>query len=165
MTIAVVAGRLGASRGLDQRRAVDDGLERGQETEGSSRFAHGGCDGTPRPVRLGGRIGRGCYRGDVTTRHVRFALHDVTFGGVSLPGATVDCWDDSEGHSRWSARIVTRVGPALDEGELTGRTADGRSLSGHAVVADRQVGAGGRRETLVELHGSGELAGLVVPSD
>jgi hypothetical protein len=101
----------------------------------------------------------------VTTRHVRFAIHDVTFGGVSLPGATVDCWDDSEGHSRWSARIVTRVGPALDEGELTGRTADGRSLSGHAVVADRQVGAGGRRETLVELHGSGELVGLVDPAD
>jgi hypothetical protein len=98
---------------------------------------------------------------DVTSRHSRFALLDVTFGGVSLPGATVDCWDDSEGHSQWSARIVTRVGPALDEGELTGRTADGRSLSGYAVVANRQVGAGGRRETLVELHGSGELRGLV----
>ena len=48
------------------------------------------------------------------------------------------------------------------KGELTGTTADGRALSGHAVVADRQVGAGGRRETLVELHGSGELRGLVV---
>jgi hypothetical protein len=102
------------------------------------------------------------YRGPVTTKHVRFAIHDVTFGGIGLPGATVDCWDDSEGHSRWSARIVTRVGPALDEGELTGRMADGRSLSGHAVVANRQVGAGGRRETLVELHGSGDLHGLVV---
>ena len=101
--------------------------------------------------------------GDVTSRHRRFALLDVTFGGVSLPGATVDCWDDSEGNSQWSARIVTRVGPALDEGELTGRTADGRSLSGHAVVGDRQVGAGGRRETLVELHGSGDLHGLVDP--
>ena len=102
----------------------------------------------------------GCYRGVVTTRHLRFAIHDVTFGGISLPGATVDCWDDSGGASRWSARIVTRVGPAIDEGELTGTTADGRALSGHAVVADRQVGAGGRRETLVELHGSGELRGL-----
>ena len=105
----------------------------------------------------------GCYRGVVTTRHLRFAIHDVTFGGVSLPGATVDCWDDSEGTSRWSARIVTRVGPAIDEGVLTGRMADGRTLSGHAVVADRQVGAGGRRETLVELHGSGELHGLEGP--
>ena len=78
----------------------------------------------------------------MTTNHVRFALRDVTFGGVNLPGATVDCWD-----------------------ELTGRTADGRSLSGHAVVADRQVGAGGRRETLVELHGSGDLHGMVAPTD
>lgn len=99
----------------------------------------------------------------MTTRHLRFAIHDVTFGGVSLPGATVDCWDDSEGTSRWSARIVTRVGPAIDEGVLTGRMADGRTLTGHAIVADRQVGAGGRRETLVELHGSGELHGLVAP--
>lgn len=102
---------------------------------------------------------------DVTSNHVRFALRDVTFGGVNLPGATVDCWDDGHGRSHWSARIVTRVGPAIDEGELTGRTADGRSLSGHAIVADRQVGAGGRRETLVELHGSGDLHGLVDPTD
>ena len=105
-----------------------------------------------------------CYRRGVTTKHLRFAIHDVTFGGISLPGATVDCWDDSSGQSQWSARIVTRVGPVLDEGELTGRTADGRSLSGYAIVADRQVGAGGRRETLVELHGSGDLRGLVDPS-
>lgn len=110
------------------------------------------------------RTAFGWYRGCVTTRHRRFALHDVTFGGVGLPGATVDCWDDSAGRSRWSARIVTRVGPPLDEGELTGRMADGRSLSGHAIVADRQVGAGGRRETLVELHGSGDLHGLADPS-
>ena len=109
------------------------------------------------------QFGPGCYRWGVTSRHRRFALLDVTFGGVSLPGATVDCWDDSEGHSQWSARIVTRVGPELDKGELTGRTADGRSLSGYAVVADRQIGAGGRRETLVELHGSGDLHGLVDP--
>ena len=40
--------------------------------------------------------------------------------------------------------------------------ADGRSLSGYAIVANRQVGAGGRRETLVELHGSGALNGLVI---
>jgi hypothetical protein len=96
----------------------------------------------------------------VTTRHQRFALLDVTFGGVSLPGATMDLWHDAVGHSQWSARIVTRVGPDLDEGELTGRTADGRVVSGHALVASRQVGAGGRRETLVELHGTGDLVGL-----
>lgn len=102
---------------------------------------------------------------DVTTRHRRFALLDVTFGGVSLPGATMDLWQDGAGRSQWSARIVTRVGPDLDEGELTGRTADGRVVSGHALVASRQVGAGGRRETLVELHGAGDLVGLGDPKD
>ena len=96
----------------------------------------------------------------MTTKHQRFALTDVTFAGVRLPGATVDCWQDSQGHSQWTARVVTRVGPDVDEGELTGRTADGRALSGHAVIADRQVGAGGRRETLVELHGTDDLLGL-----
>jgi hypothetical protein len=96
----------------------------------------------------------------LTTRHLRFALSLVTFSGVSLPGATMDCWVDDAGRAQWSARLVTRTGPILDEGELSGRTADGRVLSGHVLVADRQVGAGGRRETLVEFHGSGELHGL-----
>ena len=100
----------------------------------------------------------------MTTRHVRFAIHDVTFGGVGLPGATVDCWDDAAGASHWSARIVTRTCPAFDEGELTGRMADGRCLRGNAIVAERQVGAGSRRETLIELHGSGELHGLDGPT-
>jgi hypothetical protein len=112
------------------------------------------------PATIPGGLASGWYRGKVPSRHVRFAIHDVTFGGVGLPGATVDCWDDKDGRSHWSARIVTRTGPDLDEGELKGRTDDGRSLSGHCVVADRQVGAGGRRETLVELHGSGVLHGL-----
>ena len=93
-------------------------------------------------------------------RHRRFALLDVTFEGASLPSATIDCWEDAAGQSQWSARVVTRTGPILDEGELTGRTADGRAISGHALVAGRQVGAGGRRETLVEFHGSGDLRGL-----
>ena len=93
-------------------------------------------------------------------RHLRFALTDVTFAGTSLPGATMDCWVDDAGHAHWSARVVTRTGPILDEGELAGKTADGRKLSGHVLVADRQIGAGGRRETLVEFHGSGDLHGL-----
>ena len=100
------------------------------------------------------------YRGCVTTRHQRFALLDVTFAGVALPGATMDCWQDDEGRSQWSARVVTRVSPVPDEGELSGRTGDGRIVTGHALVADRQIGAGGRRETLVEFHGSGDLKGL-----
>ena len=96
----------------------------------------------------------------MTRRHQRFALLDVTFAGASLPSATIDCWEDAAGHAQWSARVVTRTGPDLDEGELAGRTADGRAISGHVLVAGRQVGAGGRRETLVEFHGSGDLHGL-----
>lgn len=101
-----------------------------------------------------------CYGGTVAKRHRRFALLDVTFAGASMPSATVDCWEDATGHAQWSARVVTRTGPILDEGELAGHTADGRSIRGHALVAGRQVGAGGRRETLVEFHGSGDLHGL-----
>jgi hypothetical protein len=93
----------------------------------------------------------------LTRRHLRFALSHVTFAGASLPGATMDCWEDDAGHAQWSVRVVARIGPTLDEGELAGRTADGRQLTGHALVADRQVGAGGRRETLIEFHGSGSL--------
>ena len=98
-------------------------------------------------------------------RHQRFALLDVTFAGVSLPAVTMDCWEDATGHAQWSARVVTRIGPVLDEGELAGHMADGRAISGHALVAGRQVGAGGRRETLVEFHGSGDLHGFDEPPD
>jgi len=96
----------------------------------------------------------------VTRRHQRFALFDVTFAGVSLPGATVDCWQDDGGQPQWSARVLTRVCPVVEDGELAGRTADGRTLSGQAVVADQQVGPGSRRETLVVFHGSGTLHGF-----
>ena len=96
----------------------------------------------------------------VTQRHKRFALFDVTFAGIPLPGATVDCWQDSRGEPQWHARSLTRQGSLVEDGELTGRTADGRMLSGHALVADQQVGPGSRRETLIVFHGSGTLHGL-----
>jgi hypothetical protein len=93
----------------------------------------------------------------MTTRHTRFALRNVTFGGVAMPGATIDQWHDGGGQAQWSARLVARPGPLLDEGELCGTTADGRQVSGHALVADRQVGPGGRRDVLVVFHGTGLL--------
>ena len=96
----------------------------------------------------------------VTLRHQRFALLDVTFAGVALPSATVDCWQDSRGQPQWLARVLTRLCPIAEDGELTGRTADGRTLSGHVLVADQQVGPGSRRETLVVFHGSGILHGF-----
>ena len=100
------------------------------------------------------------YRGVVVPRHQRFALFDVTFAGVALPAATIDCWDDARGQPQWLARVLTRLCPVVEDGELSGRTADGRTLSGHALVADQQVGPGGRRETLVVFHGSGTLSGF-----
>jgi hypothetical protein len=100
-----------------------------------------------------------------TARHVRFALRDVTFEGVPLPGATMDCWMDARGVSQWSARVVARFGPIETEGTLSGTMADGRVLTGHVVVADKQVGDGGRRETMIEFHGSGPLEGLVPPAE
>jgi hypothetical protein len=84
----------------------------------------------------------------------------VTFAGAAMPGATIDCWDDVRGQPQWSARVVTRSLPDIEEGELAGETAGGRVISGHVLVADRQVGPGGRRETLVVFHGSGALQGL-----
>ena len=77
-----------------------------------------------------------------------------------MPGATVDIWDDVRGQPQWSARVVTRSLPDIEEGELAGETTGGRVVSGHVLVADRQVGPGGRRETLVVFHGSGALQGL-----
>ena len=112
-------------------------------------------------LAAGCHAGRACYRGVVTTRHERFALHDVTFDGAAMPGATIDCWHDTGGRAQWSARVVARPGPTIDEGELSGRTADGRHVSGHALVADRQVGPGGRRDVLLVFHGSGTLTYLV----
>jgi hypothetical protein len=96
-----------------------------------------------------------CYREGVARRHQRFALRDVTFAGMLLPGATMDCREDDEGRAPLSARVAMRLGLVPDEGQLADRTVDGRVVTGHPVVADRQIGAGGRRANLVEFHGLG----------
>ena len=93
----------------------------------------------------------------MATRHQRFALRDVTFAGLEMPGATLDRWE-VPGGARWSARLVTRRPPPCDAGELVGRTLDGRLVSGHAVVADRQPAEG--RAELVVFQGTGDLDGL-----
>src|SRR4029079_14881233 len=88
-----------------------------------------------------------CYGGDVARRHRRFALLNVTFAGASMPSATVACGEDDSGHAQWSARVVTRTGPALDEGELAGHTADGRTISGHAPIPAPAAGRAARAST------------------
>jgi hypothetical protein len=102
----------------------------------------------------------GCTVGAMALNHERFALLGVTFAGVALPSATMDCWEDARGQPQWLARVLTRSLPSVEDGELSGHTADGRILSGHALVADQQIGPGGRRETLVVFHGTGTLHGL-----
>jgi hypothetical protein len=77
-----------------------------------------------------------------------------------MPGATVDCWQDAQGQSQWSARLVTRSSPTAAAGELAGQTTDGRAISGHVVMAEQTIASGGRRETLVVFYGSGSLRGL-----
>lgn len=96
----------------------------------------------------------------MTNRHQRFPLHDVTFAGAPIAGATMDLWQDDHQQARWTARVVVRTAPTADEGELTGLTREGRLLRGQVVIADRQMGPGGRRETLIEFHGVGDLRGL-----
>jgi hypothetical protein len=97
----------------------------------------------------------------VPTHHRRFALHDVTFDGTALPSATVDLWEDDGGVSRWSVRALMPQSQQAERGRLTGRTKDGREVSGEVEVANRQAGPGGPRgQTLVELHGTATLEGL-----
>ena len=98
------------------------------------------------------------------SRHRRFALLDVTFAGIALPSATVDLWEDDGGVSRWSVRALMPQAQEAESGLLTGRTKDGRQLSGEVEVANRQAGPGGPRgQTLVELHGTAMLVGLEDP--
>jgi hypothetical protein len=98
------------------------------------------------------------YRGGVTRRHYRFALQDVMFAGTKLPGATIDRWEDDRGDAQWSARVVARLTTLPDQGELSGRTNDGRVVTGHVVIGERHTAEGGRRETLIEFHGQGALS-------
>ncbi len=94
----------------------------------------------------------------VASKHERFPLAEVTFAGLPLANATVDLWIDEAGRSQWAARVLVSA-PLPDTGRLVGRTKDGRAIEGDAFVAGRQMGPGGRRQSLVELHGSGELEG------
>jgi hypothetical protein len=99
----------------------------------------------------------------VTRRHRRFALKDVTFAGASLPGVTMDCWEDDGGQERWTARAVARADVAASEGDLAGTTREGRLVTGHVVVVESTVGPNSRMERIIEFHGSGELRGLTDP--
>jgi hypothetical protein len=100
----------------------------------------------------------------MTTKHERFALYGVTFAGVSMPTATMDCWEDTQGRPQWLARVVMSSRSEIDDGELSGKTADGRVISGHALIAAQEVGPG-TRQVLLVFHGAGTLRGFRVASE
>jgi hypothetical protein len=101
----------------------------------------------------------------VATKHQRFALLDVTFAGAPLPSATLDLWTDDSGVTRWSARALMPVTQLAEAGRLSGKLKDGRAIAGEVELANRQMGPGGPRgQTLVELHGSGDLEGIDGPT-
>ncbi len=89
-------------------------------------------------------------------RHRRFALRDVTLGGVAVSGATVDVWRDEGGTERWCARLLMPVSQALGDGVLAGTTAGGERLSGVVRLGDTTAGPGARH-VLAQLNGSGPL--------
>ena len=102
----------------------------------------------------------------MATKHLRFPLLEVTFEGAALPSATMDLWTDDSGVTRWSARALMPVTQQAESGRLSGKLKDGRLIAGDVEVANRQMGPGGPRgQTLVELHGSGELEGLDEPTE
>lgn len=90
--------------------------------------------------------------------HRRFELLQVTLGGAPIGSATVDTWEDQDGESQWSARVLMKIGHGLSDGLLSGLTRDGRALSGQVRVGEDQQGPSGARSVLVELHGRGPLA-------
>jgi hypothetical protein len=94
----------------------------------------------------------------VVRHHERFALREVTFGGKTFRGATVDQWEDDAGRSQWSVRIVAKFAPLPDEGELIGRTMSGELVGGHVSVEKGLLDRGTSHEALVEFHGSGDLS-------
>lgn len=83
----------------------------------------------------------------------------MTFGDVKVPGATLDCWEDDGGEAHWSARIVGRFASLPESGQLVGRRANGELVSGSALMAPLTAPLRRSTETLVELHGRGDLEG------
>ena len=89
--------------------------------------------------------------------HHRFALRDVTLGGVPVPGATVDMWLDGDRAARWSARLWVRGAHPLDAGLLEGTGRSGEHVSGTVRIGVVDTALRRGRETLVEYHGIGPL--------
>ena len=95
--------------------------------------------------------------------HRRFELLDVTLDEEPIGRCTIDAWEDDNGIAQWTARVLMKAGHESPNGRLIGRTREGRWLSGPVRFAGDQLGPGGGRMVLGELHGQGTLAD--VPAD
>jgi len=100
----------------------------------------------------------------MVSRHRRFELLEATLGDAPIGSCTIDLWDDDGGNEQWAARVLMKTGHGSTEGILSGRTRDGRFLSGQARFATDQQGPRGGRSVLVELHGLGPLAESTAPT-
>ena len=90
--------------------------------------------------------------------HRRFALRDVTLGGVPIGGATIDAWEDDDGRERWAARAVMPTRWDGDEGVLAGTMGGGIRVEGAVRITDGRLrSSSSARTALVSLHGTGPL--------
>ena len=89
--------------------------------------------------------------------HRRFALHDVTIGGLPVGGATVDAWHDRGDVQHWLARLLMPRSHPLGAGLLAGTDRGGQRISGPVRVGETMTGVRRGRELLVEFHGDGPL--------
>jgi hypothetical protein len=89
--------------------------------------------------------------------HRRFALRDVSLGGVPVGNATIDAWYDASGAERWTARFLIPIVHPFRDGILVGTAAGGERLRGTVHLAGSTEGPRRGREVLVELHGEGLL--------
>jgi hypothetical protein len=84
----------------------------------------------------------------------------VLYAGTSFMGATVDTWEDDQGRSQWSVRVVGRIGDLEPNGELSGLMRSGERVGG-PVVTDAGLNEHARRERIVEFRGAGALGQVV----
>jgi hypothetical protein len=100
----------------------------------------------------------------VVSQHRRFELLDVVLDGEPIGRCTIDEWQDERGDRQWTARVVMARDHGSTAGQLVGRTREGGFLSGPATFAADQVGPGGMKTVIVELHGTGPLVPTTDPA-
>lgn len=88
--------------------------------------------------------------------HRRFALRDVTLGGLPVGGATIDAWRDADGE-HWCARLWMSNSHPMGDGMLEGTAADGRRLRGPVRMGAAQPSPTRGGQVMAELLGRSRL--------